>query len=185
MRPLLALLVAVLLCAGAYACGDSGQSESHSATSANVPKTDRDNDGDHNDDDGYVLDFGHAASAAESEPLKTLVTNYFAAAAAENGARACALMIPFMAESIVENLSHSPGLSGRSCAVVLSKHFAQQHSELVAKNSALKFYAVRIGPGKALTVLSFSILPEVRQLIERRDSNGEWRMLSALDGILE
>jgi hypothetical protein len=190
MKTLLGILTIVLFAVGIAACGSSskGASGSVRGSSAAVATTsnDRDDDGDKNDDDSSFLNYGHAANASEMRPLVTLVTDYFAAAATENGAKACKLLMPFVAESVVENLSHGPGLSGRSCAVVMSKLFKQHHSELETKSATLKFYAVRVGPGKALTLLSFSRLaPEVRQLDERRDSSGAWKILMLLDGIIE
>ena len=186
MRPLLVALVIALLSLGPIACGGSQDHGSNSSSAAaTVQKPDRDDDGDNNDDDNVVLGFGHAATGAESQPLIKLVTAYLAAAATSDGAKACTLLMPFVAESVVENLSHSPGLNGSTCAVVMSKLFKQHHSELADKNRTLKFYAIRVSPGKALTVLSFSVLPEVRQLAERRTSSGRWRMLTLLDGIIE
>jgi len=70
--------------------------------------------------------------------------------------------------------------------VVMSKLFKQKHRELAIKSATLKFYAVRINGDKALALFSFSELaPEVRQLVERRDSNGTWRVLMLLDDIIE
>jgi hypothetical protein len=187
MRTLLGAFAVGLLMLCLVACGEANKS-SGSTTTASTSKNDRDDDGDHNDDDGSVLNFGQAADAAEMRTLVTLVTDYFAAASTEDGAKACSLLMPFVAESVVENLSHDRGMSGKTCAAVMSKLFAQHHSELAAKSATLKFYAVRVEPNKALAVLSFSspaLPPEVRVLIERRDSSGNWRILMLLDEILE
>jgi hypothetical protein len=173
MKRLLGLLAIVLLSACVAACGSSSNGSGSGAT-ANKIKRDRDNDSDNNDDDNQVLYYGHAADTAERQQIVALITDYFAAAATEDGAKACTLLMPFVAESVVEDISRSPGLSGRTCAVVMTKLFKQHHSELSAKNATLK-----------LTVLSFSVLPEVRTMIERRDSNGDWKVLTLLDGILE
>lgn len=187
-RAPLALLVAALLGAGAIGCGssgDSGTSASHAARSTHgAPKRDRDNDGDNNDDDAHILYYGHAALGAERHELIALVTHYYAASAHGDGARACRLLVPFVAESIVEDYGHTPGLQGRTCATVMSKFFAQRRHELVARNATLKFLVVRIRGEVALTVLSFSVLPEVRQLVERR-AGGHWGVLSLFDGIIE
>jgi hypothetical protein len=192
MKPLLVLFTIALLSLGFAACGgtskgtDSASSSSSSATTnAGVSKKDRDDDGDNNDDDNQVLYYGHAPSAAERRPIVALVTSYYTAAAAEDGAKACALLMPFVAESVVEDIGHSPGLQGKTCAAVMSKLFRAHHALLSGESSTLKFYSVRAGDGKALTVLSVANLPEVRQLIERRDSSGAWRVLSLLDGIVE
>jgi hypothetical protein len=183
MRPLLVLLVLALLGLGLVACAGSGASHSPGATT--VVKKDRDDDSDNNDDDNPFLYYGHAPSAAERQQLVALVSAYYAAAASEDGAKACRLLIPFMAESVVEDIGHNPGLSGKTCATVMAKLFKSQHTLLAGENASLKFYAVRVGPRRALTILSFANLPEVRVLDERLDSNGKWRVLQLLDGFLE
>jgi hypothetical protein len=184
MKPLLVLLAFVLLGLGLAACGGSGTSHSSGATTT-VVKKDRDDDSDNNDDDNQVIYYGHAPSPSERQPIVALVTAYYAAQASEDGAAACRLLMPFVAESVVEDISHSPGLHGRTCAAVMSKLFKLHHTLLSGENASLKFYTVRVDGGKALTVLSFSNLPEVRQLAERRDSSGTWKVLQLLDGILE
>jgi hypothetical protein len=184
MKQLLALLAIALLGLSLSACGGSSATHSSSAATAAVKK-DRDDDGDNNDDDNKVLFYGHAPSLTERQSIVALVTAYYAAAAAEDGAKACTLLMPFVAESVVEDISHGPGLSGKTCATVMSKLFKSKHTLLAGENASLKFYTVRVNGGKGLTVLSFSNLPEVRQLAERRDSSGEWKVLQLLDGILE
>ena len=173
----------VLLCVGPVACGGSSSSGSHPA-SASAPARDRDNDADHNDDDAHVLYYGLPASAADKQALTTLIGHYYAAAAAANGAKACALLMPFIAESVAENYGHSPALRGKTCPVVMSKLFKQHQKVLVGENSTLKFVTVRVEGGKALAVLSFSTLPEVRQISARRDGSS-WKILQLLDGIIE
>jgi hypothetical protein len=184
MKPLLGLLAVVLLALGVTACGSS-MSHGSTATTASTTKRDRDNDNDNNDDDAHVLYYGRAPSAPERQAIVSLVTSYYAASAAEDGAKGCTLLMPFVAESVAENYGHNPGLRGKTCAVVLSKLFAQNHSLLSGKNATLKFYTVRVDGTRALTVLSFSTLPEVRQLTERRDAAGAWKVLNLFDGILE
>jgi hypothetical protein len=184
MKPLLVLLAIVLLGLGLVACGGSGTSHSSGATTT-VVKKDRDDDSDNNDDDNQVIYYGHAPSLSERQPIVALVTAYYAAQASEDGAAACRLLMPFVAESVVEDIGHSSGLQGRTCPAVMSKLFRLHHTLLSGENASLKFYTVRVDGGKALTVLSFSNLPEVRQLTERRDSSGTWKVLQLLDGILE
>ena len=184
MRPLLVLLAILLLGLGPAACGGSSTSHSTATVTAAVKK-DRDDDNDNNDDDDKVIYYGHAPTPAERQPLVTLVTAYYAAQASENGATACRLLMPFVAESVVESVGHSPGLQGKTCAAVMSKLFKLHHTLLSGENASLKFYTVRVKGGKALTLLSFANLPEVRQLSEHRDSSGTWRVMDLLDGILE
>ena len=183
MTRLLGSLTAALLSLSIAACGSTGSTRSHS--SSHTIKRDRDDDADNNNDDNHVLYYGRAPNAAERQELVKVITSYYIAASTENGAAACRLLIPFIAESVVETLSRDPGLGGRTCGTVMAKLFKQYHAVLKGESATLKFYSVRVSGIHGLTVLSFSTLPEVRQLLERRDSNGSWKIQSLLDGILE
>ncbi len=184
MKPLLAVLASVLLGFAINACGSSTASRSLSATTASL-KQDRDDDGDNNDDDSKVIYYGHAPNLEERRSIVALVRAYYESQASEDGAAACRLLMPFVAESVAEHIGHSPGLRGQACSTVMSKLFRLNHALLSGENASLEFYSVRVNGGKALTVLSFANLPEVRQLSERRDSSGNWKVLSLRDGILE
>jgi len=202
IRPLvvsaLAALLGLGLGLGISACGGSGggmASEDHISVAARDGATtavskslnhnnDRDNDGDHNNDDASVLDYGHPADAADQRASVALVMGYFAAAAAGDGARACSLLIPFIAESVPENAGHTPSLRGKTCATVMSKLFGQRHAMFAEKNASLKVLDVRIEGDKALAVLNFTAIPEVRQMIERR-IGGTWKILDLVDDNLE
>ena len=66
----------------------------------------------------------------------------------------------------------------------MSKLFKLHHKPLAAKNASLRVLAVRVEGQKALVVLGFPNIPEVRQITARRVA-GTWRLLDLLDGILE
>jgi hypothetical protein len=196
MKPLLTTFATILLCVGVSACGSSGRDSSRDAskpasptgvavTSGATHKNDRDNDGDNNDDDQHVLNFGQTASPADRQAIAALVTRYFAAAASENGKQACALLVPFIAESVVEKYGQTtPRLRGKTCAVVMSKLFKYSHRELVNKDATLQIMRVGVEGDRSLVVLNFPTIPEVRQITARR-TGGSWRILYLLDGILE
>ncbi len=182
MKPLPVLIAIALLGLGATACGSS--SNATGSTSHHTVKRDRDDDGDNNDDDGKYLNYGHAASGTEKQALTTLVTGYYQAAATNDGAKACALLYPFIAESVVEDYGDTAALSGSTCAAVMSKLFERRHRLLVGESATLKMYAIRVNGDKALTVLSFATLPEVRLIQERRDGK-TWLVMNLLDSIVE
>ena len=175
------------LAASPIACG--GSSHGGAITTAPPPNfsthhNDRDNDGDHNDDDGKVLYFGHAADAVDRQVSVALVTRYFTAAAAENGTAGCSMLAPFVAESVAEDDGQAPPLLGKTCHVVLSKLFKLHHQLLVEKHVTLRVIGVRVKGNRALAILDFPKIPEVRQMPERR-IGGRWWLLDLLDGILE
>lgn len=196
MKSLLGILAIVALALGVAACSSSKGSAprpdatgTHNVSKAIPPNysthnNDRDNDGDHNNDDENVLAYGHAAGAIDRRSSVALVTRYFAAAAAEDGATGCRLLTPIIAGTVAETDGHSPGLRGKTCAVVLSKLFKLHHRLLAEKNATLKIIKVRVLGDKALAVLEFPTIPEVRLIAERRVA-GTWKLLYLLDGILE
>jgi hypothetical protein len=198
MKLLLALLSSSLLAVGVAACGNSdsatstlspsdhGTKSSASATTGRIltiHKKDRDNDEDNNDDDGHVLNFGHV-DASDSQIITTLVSRYFAAAAAEDGKEACSLLTPFVAETVVEQDGHTAGLRGSSCAVVMSKLFTHHHRELAGNSANLKVMRVGVEGDRARVALEFPEIPVVRQITARREGN-RWTILNLLDGIIE
>jgi hypothetical protein len=148
------------------------------------PAKDRDEDADRNDDDEASLSYGRPASRTDRLSSVVLIKRYFIAAAAGDGRAACGLLVPFIAESVVEMDGHSPELRGKTCPVVLSKLFRRHHRLLAEKNASLRVDAVRVQGQKALAVLDFPAIPVVRLMTERRVGHA-WRLLPLLDGMLE
>lgn len=116
--------------------------------------------------------------------MKTLVKRFYAAAAAERGAEACALLVPFIAESVVERYGHTQGVTGRTCAVVMTKIFKGRHSKLVPESATLRIPEVRVELPAALAILEFPDIPEVRQIRLRRVGD-RWRVIALIDGAIE
>lgn len=162
----------------------NGGASTATATNFSTHNNDRDNDGDHNNDDAEVLEYGHTANATDRRVSVALVKRYYAAAAAEDGAKGCSMLAPFIAELVVENDGQAEELRGRSCATVMHKLFKLHHRRLAEKNATLKILDVRVDGNKALAILEFPFTPEVRKLVERR-LGSTWRLLEPLDSILE
>jgi hypothetical protein len=198
MRPLLGIFVTIILGLSALACGGADKNtaarQEPTATTATGQQTittnysthnnDRDNDGDHNDDDEGVLKYGQAASPSDRRISDELVKRYFAAASAEDGAGACELLVHFIAEAVPETEGRAPSLRGNTCADVLTKLFKQEHRLIATKNRSLKVIGVRVEGNKALAIVDFAAIPEVRQMNERRVGH-TWRLLELHDGNLE
>jgi hypothetical protein len=145
---------------------------------------DRDNDGDHNKDDGGIVGFGHPADAADYASSAALVERYFADAAAENGTAACRLLVPFVVESVVEQIGNTPQTRGKTCGAVLSKLFALRHTELASKHASMHIEAIRVQGVHALAIIRFSSIPLSQQMTERL-VGGRWLLLSVLDSLIE
>lgn len=193
-RGSLGVIAALVLGLGVASCGGSGarsatdaaadRGSTGAAHNLSAPGSDRDNDGDHNDDDTRVLDYGQPANAADWRRSVALVKRYFAAAAAANGAGACRLLIPLSAESVAEEYGETPQLRGGTCAVVMSKLFRLHHRMLTEKSAVLEVIAVRINGYRGLAVLDFPEIHEARQIGLRR-VQGAWKVADLLDGIIE
>jgi hypothetical protein len=95
------------------------------------------------DDEKTVLEYGHAANAADEHAVATLVADYYMAGAAGDGAMACALTAPAYAAAVPEQYGQDLGanapsdtatlLSGAStCPAVLDRLLKRLRPELVA-----------------------------------------------------
>jgi len=193
---LMAMLAAtaVALCGGCAHSGTDSAPATHPGVRAVAPRAfpglasrsrDRDDDLDHNSDDGGVLGFGHAADAADRRGVTALVIRYFAAAANADGASGCRMLTPPVAETVAERDGGSPQLSGGTCAVVLSKLFAWYHSALVEKQRTLTVTGVRVQGARVLAILEFPTMPEKIRQIDGRRVSGSWKLFELLDSIVE
>lgn len=187
--PLVCLAVAI----GALplmGCGGAGNSSSTSVATARgqLPPRDGDTDidslgmGRYDTDNDADPTFGPAASPAEHEAIAIIVKRYYDAAAEDNGALACTLLDPLVAEAAVEE--HRPGkgpavLRGRGCAQVLTKLFAQRHRELVEEAAALRVGWTQTKEQRATVLADFGPTRERLVLVHR--SHGVWQMDALLD----
>jgi hypothetical protein len=208
MKPLLAPLAVVLLSIGTTACSSSNKSTnsaprtSSSGTTATASSTtptqsytkadaDKDNDVEAPDDDtnnNSVLDFGHAANAADRQAITTLVKRYYAAALAGDGAQACSMIYSTFAEAIPEDYGQSPpGPSylkgGTTCPAVMVLLFKHFHSQLAVQVPLLEVSRVRLKEHQGLAVLRFGKMPE-RQIDVGREGQHAWKVEALLDSEL-
>jgi hypothetical protein len=130
-------------------------------------------------DDGEISDYGHTASAADLLAVTALVERYYAAAAAGNGAHACALTYYFESETLPEQYGEPPGprwLAGAStCEAVLSRVFAHYHTQLTAP---VTVRAVRVDGDRAEALVGFRTLPA--GYVKLRREAGMWKIDSLL-----
>lgn len=186
LKPRLALVGLALLSVAAIGCGgsDGGRdSGSHAVSSATHLLADEDGDdrggeGYYDGDDGGVRYFGHAASAADTRAIGALVGRYYAAAAAEEGSRACAMLYFILAESIPEMYGRAPApryMNGDTCPTVLARLFEHFHSRLAA---APVVSAVRVDGARAYALLGSTALPA--GYVELLRDAGSWKIDSLL-----
>src|SRR3977135_3394846 len=185
MGRLRASSVMIMACCGIVACGSTGKGATHSpsahsdttatggatttAATGSTPTTveeikrDQDKDRDnptnsyYDKDDSIILPYGRAGKGAEEKAIASVVKRYLAAATSADGATACRLLYPVLAESIPEEYGHSAGtsaLQGNTCAIVMSKLFKQEHQELAEYQSTLKVTGVRTEGSHGWAMLS-------------------------------
>lgn len=174
-----------------FGCGAADNASNRSgsrSSSTHLPPYDGDHDIDSLGRSRYDPDsdanptFGPAASATERWPIVTLITRYYAAAAADDGARACSMLYPLIAEAIVEE--HRPGrgspaLRGNTCAQVAAKVFARRHRELVKDAATLRVGWIQLQARQAVTLVHFGPTRELMVRVHR--AHGGWQMNTLLD----
>lgn len=174
MRCLLTSLAIAAVCLGVGACADTYHpSHSTSTSSASTPGTPG-----HpetftttpsgvrfDQDDASIRFYGHQAGAPEQQAITTLIERYYAAAAQDDGARACRLVHSLIAETIPEQDEVSTG-KHETCAIAFSLLLRRLHKQrapesATAKESAtLKVIGVRVDGDIALALLRFGKAPE-------------------------
>jgi hypothetical protein len=180
---LLALLSTVSLGVGLAGCGGGSagtSSTSHTTTVAEPILRVSRALGPIDADDYAVLDFGHPASATERRKILALVRRYYAVAVAEDGPKACSMLYPSAAKEVVEEDGRLPGLTGSTCAVVISKLFKQRHRQIVADLHSFKAVRVRIEGFDGYVVLRFARAIAAREL-DLHLVGRAWRVQRALD----
>jgi hypothetical protein len=152
-------------------------------------KVDSDKDNDiglaaSDDANASILNYAHAASAADRRAITALVERYYAVAAAGDGAKACSMLYITLAEAVVEDYGHrSAGPSylsqGTTCPAVMALLFKHLHSQLVAELPLLKVRRVRLDKRHGFAILSFGRLPERK--ISIREQRHTWKIDAPLD----
>jgi len=183
-----AVAVCVTIAVGASgmsACGSAGKT---SATIALVSGRDADGDvdtfgqgGRYDTDNDAILGWAPPASGADRKAIVSLIRRYYGAAAAGNGAAACSMLDPLVAEGYVEE-HRGKGpivLQGEDCTQVMSKLFEQSHRGLVEDVAAFRVTVVQRRGNRALALLDFSPTRLLQVMVRR--SEGVWRMDVPLD----
>jgi hypothetical protein len=174
------------------ATDESSLTETASASTASTtgaPREDRDKDYGDGDGDGYfdhddydTVNYPQTADATDTQAVTALVKRYFKAAAAADGATGCSLIYSLFAETIPETLglppSGTPSLYGKTCAVVMTKLFKQNHRRLVAETATLQVAAVRVNRMRGFALLHFNGIPA--QSIQLHLERGVWKINETL-----
>jgi hypothetical protein len=135
-------------------------------------------------DDHEVDFYGHAASSVDKRTASAFAKRFFAAAAVEDGASACALLVPSLAQGLADesgkNSSGLPYLRGATCPAVMSKLFKHFHRQFVTEAAGLEVTGVRVASNTAFVLFAFKGLHERRYMgIER--SGRTWKLEALRD----
>jgi hypothetical protein len=198
-------IVGALLCLGVVGCAGSGtsvsthqppathtQAVSRSASAGGYLAGDLDKDRDDRGDKSYSLKpsdgedtFVSANDGKKADPTVTrdvtaLVKRYYAAAAAENSALACALLDPALATGLAEG-EEQPGYEGRkTCLYAVAPVLKQQHRLLAEDNVAtMTVIEVRTTGEVGTAIVGFRTMP-VGTIRVKRD-HGVWKMDALID----
>jgi hypothetical protein len=206
MRTLLATLVVVALGMGSLSCGGARDAATSTvAASSSTGRPDaraangfglRINDADDSDDmsrtntkgektDDREVDFyAHPAGPADKRAVTAFAKRFMAVAAREDGATACGLLLPSLAESLPsefgKNKSGLSYLRATTCPGVMSKLFKHFHQQFAAEFAGLKVTGVRVAGKTAFALLAFKGLHERRYMGVERYDHG-WRLEALRD----
>lgn len=136
----------------------------------------------HDEDDSYIVNYGHPANPADRQAITTLVRRYYAAAVADDGAEACSMLTPTFVKAIPGDYGRPPGppyLRGKTCATVMSK--MMRHSQAQLSND-FAVTAVRTHGNVAYALIGSTVLPASFLQLERM--SGSWRVSSLLGSAL-
>ncbi|HEX4837076.1 MAG TPA: hypothetical protein VFV03_00920 [Solirubrobacteraceae bacterium] len=128
-------------------------------------------------DDKPTFAYGHPANAAEERAITSLVRRYYAAAAASEGASACAMLLPSLARAVPESYGHGSAgpeylQTGRTCQAVVSLLFEHFHQQLA---EAIQVVNVRTnGRNHAQVVIGSRTMPASEIYLERQGSS--WKV---------
>jgi hypothetical protein len=129
-------------------------------------------------DEDNTYGFGHAAGAADARAATLLVTRYYGAAAAGNGALACGLMYSPVAESVPEDYGPSAGAAAaytESCAMAAKSVFKRLRGELSVDSATLRVVAVKVRNREAAVVLNFGRKRRRNYLLLHRERDA-WKV---------
>jgi hypothetical protein len=207
MRYLSGLLLTMLLGCGIAACGSTTASTTSQAASDTVPtgivpkataplkappRPGIDDTYDEDDkasrdveehDDEEIEIYGKPASPSEWQAAAAFAKAYFTAAAAENGAAACALLVPSLAQGMggnYEKPSDPSYLHGKTCAEVMTKFFKHRHKLMTAEAAGFEVTDVRVTSRTAFVLLAFKGIRERRYMGVERFGKG-WKLEALID----
>jgi hypothetical protein len=128
----------------------------------------------HERDDSGVAAYGAAASAVDERAIANLVRRYYAAAAIEDGAQACTMLVVSLARAIPNEYGHSgPSyLRGhKTCAALTTALFKHTQAQMAGE---FVVTGIRVSGGQAFALLGSRTVPASYISLQRE--HGRWRI---------
>jgi hypothetical protein len=147
------LFTVALLCVGLAACGGASHGTSASSRASDTTPATSTTEGPSGQpsrppqNDDYISTYGHEATEPDRREITALVNRYYAAAVAEDGARACPMIYSSVALSLPKDYGNSSSPSymhGKSCPAVLSNMFKHLPGQTTADLASTKVTGVRV-----------------------------------------
>jgi hypothetical protein len=166
------LLAAAMLAAAVPACGgdDDGGAASPSGDRGQAAR-----DGSRPaSPEESIRGYGSAADEATRTEIATAVEAFYAAKAAGDGPKACALLARAARRPLIETLARSsPRLKGEGCGSILSLLFERQPGD-PAKIGRVEVTGARVRDDRGIALIDIEATPE--EVIPVRRENGSWKV---------
>jgi hypothetical protein len=173
--------------------GPPASAHSASAAADGYVKGDGDKDSDDeahrgkgiDDDDDHTLlrAYPHQAPAAEKQAITAVVKHYYTAAAANAGAKACALLDTSLASGLGSDSSGPSQGGSTTCAGAVDRQFRELHSQFVTDQVATMIVTgVRTQGDFALALLGFKTKP--KRVILLQHEGHAWKIAALFDSEL-
>ena len=104
----------------------------------------------------------------------SLTKRYYAAAASDEGAIACTLIVSSLAKSVPEDYGRSGPFQGKTCPEVMAKVFKRVAGQPSGVLAATKVTGIRISGNRGFVQLSSSAMPTGEIYVLRKD--GMWKV---------
>ena len=126
-----------------------------------------------------VRSYGTKADAASETAIATAVKDFYAAKAAGDGAKACALLARATREAMIDTLAQSGRREGKGCPAILAALLADQDPRYRERLAGVEVTGARIQEDRGLALIDIEAVPE--EVIPVRREDGSWKV-AALAG---
>ena len=116
---------------------------------------------------------GQADEAAKSD-IAAAVKDFYAAKAAGDAARACALLAGVTREALVETMARSSAVKGKDCAAIVGRLLTGQEPGYRERIKGVEVTGARVSGDRGLALIDIEAIPE--EVIPVRRESGSWRV---------